>query len=149
MSRWFSQAEGRRRSPVPTVLVALAALGGLWFARQRVARTRAAAVDGAAYLRHVAPALRSAGCATPTCHGRADARLRLAPVLGDAADAVREFHDVSARVTAGDAAGSPLWRRALGAEGHPPAMAEGRCEARVLRAWIEGRPTTRCPPHGS
>ena len=70
--------------------------------------------------------------------------LLLAPTLGDAAEAVREFHDVRARVTAGDAAGSVLWRRATGGEGHPAALAAGSCEAGVLRGWIEGRPTRGC-----
>lgn len=145
MSRWFSHDEGRRRSPIPAVLGALAALGGLWFARVRLPVERARpSVDGAAYLRHVAPALRSAGCATASCHGRVGATLHLAPALGDAAEAVREFHDVRARVTAGDAAGSVMWRRATGGDGHPAALAAGSCEAAVLRSWIEGRPTRGC-----
>lgn len=144
MSRWFSHAEGRRRSPVPTLLAAVVALGGLWFARQRVARTRATSLDGAAYLRHIAPAFRSAGCATTQCHGRAGASLRLAPTLADAADAVREFHDVSARVRAGDLAGSALWRKASGGGGHPVALTQWSCEGAAVRAWIEGRATHGC-----
>lgn len=122
----------------------MVALGGLWFARQRVARTRATSLDGAAYLRHVAPALRSAGCATVACHGRAGASLHLSPTLADAADAVREFHDVSGRVRAGDLAGSALWRKATGAEGHPAVLTQWRCETWALKAWIEGRPAWRC-----
>ena len=144
MSRWFSHADGRRRSPVPTLLAAVVALGGLWFARQRVARTRATSLDGAAYLRHIAPAFRSAGCATAQCHGRAGASLHLAPTLADAADAVREFHDVSARVTAGDLAGSALWRKASGGGGHPVALTQWSCEGSAVRAWIEGRATHGC-----
>lgn len=145
MSRWFSHDEGRRRSPIPAALGALVALGGLWFARVQLPVERARrSVDGAAYLRHVAPALRSAGCATASCHGRVGATLHLAPTLGDAAEAVREFHDVRARVTPGDAAGSVMWRRATGGDGHPAALAAGSCEAGVLRGWIEGRPTRGC-----
>ncbi len=145
MSRWFSHAEGRRRSPVPTVIAAAVALAGLWFARVRLPQERARrSVDGAAYLRHVAPALRSAGCATAACHGRVGAPLHLAPTLADAAEAVREFHEAQTRVTPGDVATSALWQRAMGAEGHRPALAAGSCEAEVLRAWIEGRPTRSC-----
>jgi len=94
VSRWFSTAEPRRRAPVPTAVVAAVVLGALWVTRERLLRAPRPAVDGAAYLRHVAPPLRRAGCATERCHGRVGARLRLAPVLSDAADAVREFHDV-------------------------------------------------------
>ncbi len=130
---------------MPTVLAAAVALGGLWFARQRVAGGRERSLDGAAYLRHVAPALRRAGCAERACHGGAEARLHLAPRLGDAAEAVREFHDLAARARDGEGAASLLWRRAVAGEGHPARLDPARCEARVLRAWIEGRATAPCP----
>ena len=77
------------------------------------------------------------GTATPFCS--------TSTTLGDAAEAVREFHEAQTRVTPGDVATSALWRRAMGAEGHRVALAAGSCEAEVLRAWIEGRPTRSCP----
>ncbi len=134
-------SEPRRPSPVPRVVAAAAVLAGLWFARSRLvggggpARAPSRAPDGAAYLRDVGPMLRRAGCATTSCHGGA-ASPHMAPALSDAADAVREFHDMRARA-------GVLYERAIG-RGHPASLREGSCEAAMLRDWAAGRAVRRC-----
>lgn len=122
--------------------MAVALLGGLWFARSRVTQPMAARPrpDGARYLRDVAPMLRRVGCATTACHGAPGASLHLSPTLTDAADAVREYHAMR------DAAPT-LYAKVTG-DGHRAVLRAGSCEANLLRAWSEGRAAAACQSGG-
>lgn len=136
--------ELRGRSPVPRVVMAVALLGVLWFVRARITRTPPTApspprLDGAVYLRDVAPAMRTAGCATEACHG-GPARPHLAPSLADAADAVREFHDM--------ATAAPTLVATVTGTRHARALTDGRCELAALRAWTLGQTVPRCQSGG-
>lgn len=137
-------AELRGRSPVPRVVMAVALLAVLWFVRARITRVAPSTpasphLDGAVYLRDVAPAMRAAGCASADCHG-GPAVPHMAPALSDAADAVREFHDMAR-------AAPTLVARVTG-RGHAAVLSEGRCELDVLRAWTGGRSVPRCQSGG-
>lgn len=124
------------------MVMAAALLGALWFVRARLARDAAEhpRLDGARYLRDIAPMLRRAGCTTVECHGRAGASLHLSPTLSDAADAVREFHAMRE-------AAPRIFERVTG-RGHPATLSAGSCEARALKLWSEGRAAPVCQSGG-
>jgi hypothetical protein len=130
------------------VALAVAALAVLGFARWWLARppsSPALPLDEGSYVTAIAPSLRRAGCASPSCHG-GRSPMALAPTLTDAAAALAELDAVRPFAGRGDPAQSPLWLRATSrAHAGPGALSPGGCEARTLARWIAGAAVRSCP----
>ncbi len=151
------QPSPRAPSPLTPVITAVAVLGALALARVYVARGPGTPppgpvpapprLDDGAYVQTVAPLLRSAGCAAPTCHGGpSPGALVLHPEVTAAGLAV-ELPAVRARVHPGDPDTSPLYRAAVTAGHHrstAPALDPGGCHAIQLARWIRGLAPARC-----
>jgi hypothetical protein len=135
-------------SPTAPIALAVAALAVLGFARWWLDRPPAASarpLDEGSYVTAIAPSLRRAGCASPSCHG-GRSPMALAPTLTDAASALAELDAVRPFAGRGDPARSPLWIRATSrAHAGPGALLPDGCEARALARWIAGAAVRSCP----
>lgn len=148
----------RTPNPLPWVVVSVLVLSVLFFVRSRLntrvtvqrepaARTERmmhhAAPSLGDYVRYIAPAWRSARCATEDCHGARTSPWVLLP-MPEASEVLDEYSRTVALSAARDLSSSVLWQRAHDGHSGSAALDREGCFSRALEQWINGRGVVAC-----